>query len=151
RFGATYLSVHHHRSEPFSDHRFSTVDHLIDDAGRAHQLLGLTDGFTGQQAHLFEITRELRGWRKSTEPFQRKFLSINAGLTNHRSLRIRNHPVWRRIVMPFPFPHDAVAQPASRSVGKFRAEDQMARSILDTSSDDAVLVLRMCIGLEARK
>jgi hypothetical protein len=39
----------------------------------------------------------------------------------------------------------------SRSVGKFRTEDQMASSILDASSDDPVLVLRMGIGLEARE
>ena len=156
RSGAIGLSapsslVHDHRSEPISDHRFGTADHLIDDAGRGHQSLGLTDGFAGQQAHLFEITRELWGWRKSTKPLHRNFLSIKAGLTNHRKLRIRNHPVWRRIVMPFPFPHDAVAQPASRSIREFRTEDQMAGCILDASSNHALLVLRMGISLEARE
>jgi hypothetical protein len=77
--------------------------------------------------------------------------SIKTGVTNHRKLRIRNDFVGRRTFTPFPFPHDAVAQPASRGIGEFRTEDQMASSILDASSDDLVLVLRMGIGLEARE
>ena len=48
-----------HRSESLPDHRFGAVYHLIDDAGGAHQALGLTDRFTGQQAHLFEVTGKL--------------------------------------------------------------------------------------------
>src|SRR5262249_3224265 len=69
----------------------------------------------------------------------------------HRKVRFRNDLVWRRIVTPFPFSHNAVAQPASRSIGEFRAEDKMTYSILDASSDDPVLVLRMGVGLEARE
>src|SRR5882757_4611932 len=145
------LLVHDHRSESLSDHRFGTADHLVDNTGRGHQPFGLTDGFAGQQAHLFEITRELWGWRKSTKPLHGHLLSIKAGLTNHRKLRIRNHPVWRRIVTPFPFPHNAVAQPARRSIGEFRTEDQVTGCILDASSDHALLVLRMGISLEARQ
>src|SRR5262249_31587223 len=125
------LSFDDHRSESLPDHRFGTAHHLIDDVGGAHQALGLTDRFTGQQAHLFEVTRELRSWRKSAEPLHRKLLSIKTGLTDHRKLRLRNDLVWRRIVAPLPFPHYAVAQPASRSIGEFRTEDQMASSIFD--------------------
>src|SRR5215510_8517404 len=143
--------VDDHRSESLPDHRLGAAHHLIDDAGGAHQPLGLTDRFTGQQAHLFEVTCELRGWRKSTKPVHGKLLPIKTGSTNHRKLRIRNDLVWRRIVTPFPFPHDAVAQSASRSIGEFRAEDKMTCSILDASSDDPVLVLRMGVGLEARE
>ena len=143
--------VNDHRSESLPDHRFGTAYHLIDDAGGAHQSLGLTDRFTGQQAHLFEVTCELRSWRKSAKPLHGKLLSIKTGLTNHRKLRIRNDLVWRRIVTPFPFPHDAVAQPASRSIGEFRTEDQVASRIPDAGSNDPVLVLRMGIGLEARE
>jgi hypothetical protein len=55
------------------------------------------------------------------------------------------------MVTPFPFLHDAVAQPASRRVGEFGSKDQMASRIPDTGSDDPILVLWMCIGLEARK
>jgi hypothetical protein len=55
------------------------------------------------------------------------------------------------MVTPFPFLHDAVAQPASRSVGEFRTEDQMASRVPDAGSDDPVLVLWMGIGLEARE
>jgi hypothetical protein len=36
-----------HRSESISDYGFGTADHLIDNAGCAHQLLDLTDRFTG--------------------------------------------------------------------------------------------------------
>src|SRR5262245_3436751 len=143
--------VNDYRSESFPDHRFSTAYHLIDDVGGAHQSLGLTGRFTGQQAHLFEVTCELRGWRKSTKPVHGKLLPIKTGSTNHRKLRIRNDLIWWRIVTTFPFPHDAVAQSASRSIGEFRAEDKMTCSILDASSDDPVLVLRMGVGLEARE
>jgi len=49
-------------------------------------------------------------------------------------------------------PHDAVAQPVSRSIiGEFRTNDQMASSIPDARSDAPVVVLRMGIGLEARE
>ena len=41
------------------------------------------------------------------------------------------------------------AQPAGRSVRKLRTKDEMARSILDGGGDDAILVLRVCVGLEA--
>src|SRR5262245_51005189 len=143
--------VNDHRSESLPDHRLGAAHHLIDDAGGAHQSLGLTDRFTGQQAHLFEVACELRSWRKSAKPLHGKFLSIKTGLTNHRKVRFQNDLVWRRIVTPFPFSHDAVAQPASRSIGKFRAENKMTCSILDASSDDPVLVLRMGVGLEARE
>src|SRR5262245_25471412 len=143
--------VNDYRSESPPDHRFSTAYHLIDDSGGAHQSLGLTGRFTGQQAHLFEVTCKLRGWRKSGEPLHGKLLPIKTGSTNHRKLRIRNDLVWRRIVTPFPFPHNAVAQSASRSIGEFRAEDKMTCSILDASSYDSVLVLRMGVGLEARE
>ena len=54
------------------------------------------------------------------------------------------------MVAPFPFLHDGVAQPAGRSIGEFRAEDQMPSRIPDAGSDDPVLVLWMGIGLEAR-
>jgi hypothetical protein len=145
------FSVVDHRSESLPDHRLGTGYHFVDDAGGAHQLLGLTDRFTCQQAHLFEVACEFRSWRKSAKPLHGKLLAIKTGLTDHRQLRIRNDLVWRRIVTPFPFPHDAVAQPASRSIGPFRTEDQMASSILDASSDDPFLVLRMGIGLEARE
>src|SRR5271163_4808207 len=140
-----------HRSESLPDHRFGAVYHLFDNAGGAHQSLGLTDRFTGQQAHLLEVARELRRWRKAAKPLHWKFLSIKTGLTNHRQLRIRNDLIGRRLVTPFPFLHDAVAQPASRSIGEFWTEDQMASRITDAGSDDAVLVLRMGIGLEARE
>src|SRR5262245_23309023 len=71
--------VNDYRSESFPDHRFSTAYHLIDDSGGAHQSLGLTGRFTGQQAHLFEVTCELRGWRKSTKPVHGKLLPIKTG------------------------------------------------------------------------
>ena len=141
--------VNDHRSESLPDHRFGTAYHLIDNVGGAHQSLGLTDRFTGQQAHLFEVTCELWSWRKSAKPLHGKLLSINTSLTNHRKLRIRNDLIGRRIVTPFPFPHDAIAQPACRSIGEFRTEDQMASSILDAGSDDPVLVLWMGMGFEA--
>src|SRR5262249_37727717 len=143
--------VNDHRSESLPDHRFGPAYHLIDDVGGAHQALGLTDRFTGQQAHLFEVTRELWSWRKSAEPLHGKLLSIKMGLTDHRKLRIRNDLVWRWIVASLPFPHDTVAQPASRSIGEFRTEDQMASSVLDAGGDDTVLVLRMGVGLETRE
>ena len=106
---------------------------------------------TATTAHLFEISCELWSWRKSAKPLHWKLLSIKTGLTNHRQLRIRNDLVGRWIVTPFPFPHDAIAQPASRSIGEFWTEDQMASSIADTGSDDAVLVLWMGIGFETRE
>ncbi len=115
--------VDDHRSESLPDHRLGTAYHLVDDAGGAHQSLRLTDQFTGQQAHLFEVTCELWSWRKSAKPLHGKLLSIKTRLTDHRKLRIRDELVCRRIVAPFPFPHDAVAQPAGRSVGEFRTED----------------------------
>ena len=121
--------------------------HLIDDAGGAHQSFGLTDRFTGQQAHLFEVACELWSRRKSAKPLHGKLLSIKTGLTNHRNLRIRNDPVWRQVVTPFPFPHDAVAQPAGKSIGEFPTEEQMATGILGARSDDPLLALRMGIGL----
>ena len=61
--------VNDYRSESLPDHCFGTAYHLIDDAGGAHQLLGLTDQFTGQQAHLFEVTGKLWSWRKSANRF----------------------------------------------------------------------------------
>ena len=143
--------VNDHGSEALPDHCFGTAYHLIDNAGGAHQSLGLTDRFTGQQAHLFEVTCELWSWWKSAKSLHGKLLSIKMGLTNQRSLRIRNDLVWRWIVMPFPFTHDAVAQPASRSIREFRTEDQMASSILNAGSHDPVLVMRMGIGLKARE
>src|SRR6478609_7492840 len=123
--------VNHHGFEALPDHCFGTAHHLIDNAGGAHQSLGLTDRFTGQQAHLFEVTCELWSWWKSAKSLHGKLLSIKMGLTNHRKLRIRNDLVWRRIVTSFPFPHDAVAQPGGRSVRKLRTKDEMACSILD--------------------
>ena len=54
------------------------------------------------------------------------------------------------MVAPFPLLHDAVAQPASRSVGEFRTEDQMASRVSDAGSDDPILILWMGVGLEAR-
>src|SRR5882724_9339309 len=94
--------------------------------------------FPRQQTHLLKVTRELRSRWKSAKPFHGKFLSKEPRLTNDRKLRFRNDLVWRRIVTPFPFPHDAVAQPAGRSVWKLRTKDEMARSILDACSDDAI-------------
>src|SRR5271168_1577607 len=143
--------INDHRSESVPDHRFGAVYHLIDDAGGAHQSVGLTDRFTSEQAHLFEVPRELWSRRESAKPLHRKFLSIKTGLTNHRQLRIRNDLIGRRMVTPFPFLHDAVAQPASRSIGEFRTKDQMASRISDAGGDDSVLVLWMGIGLEARE
>ena len=105
------------------DHRFGTAYHLIDNAGGAHQLLGLTDRFTSQQAHLFEVTSKLWSWRKSAKSLHRKLLSIKTSLTNHRKSDSGSSLVRRRIVTSFPFPHDAVAQPASRSIREFRTED----------------------------
>src|SRR6478609_989098 len=90
--------VNDYRSESLPDHRFGAAHHLIDDAGGAHQSLGLTDRFTGQKAHLFQVTRELWSWRKSAKPLHGKLLSIKTGLTNHRKLRIGNDLVWPRIV-----------------------------------------------------
>jgi hypothetical protein len=87
--------VNDHRSESLPDHRFGAIYHLIDDAGGAHQSLGLTNRFTGQQAHLFEVACEFRSRWKSAKPLHRKLLSIKASLTNHRKLRIRNDLVWR--------------------------------------------------------
>src|SRR5271163_1377421 len=140
-----------HRSESLPDHRFGAGYHLIDDAGGAHQSLGLADRFTGQQTHLFEVACELWSWRKSAKPLHGKLLSIKTGLTNHRQLRIRNDLIGCRVVTPFPFLHDAVAQPASRRVREFRTKDQMASRIPDAGSDDPVLILWMGVGLEARK
>src|SRR5258708_671245 len=127
--------VNDHRFESLPNHPFGTAYHLINNAGGAHQPLGLTDRFTGQQAHLLEVTCELWSWRKSAKPLHGKLLSIKTGLTNHLKLRIRNGIVRRWIVTPFPFPHDVVAQPASRSIGEFRTKDQMASGILDAPSD----------------
>ena len=72
------------------------------------------------------------------------------GLTNHRQFRIRNDLIGRRLITPFPFLHDAVAQPASRRVGEFRTKDQMASRVSDAGSDDPILILWMGVGLEAR-
>jgi hypothetical protein len=55
------------------------------------------------------------------------------------------------IVTPFPFPHDAIARPASRSVGEFRTEDQTPSRVPDAGSDDLVLVSWMGVGFEARE
>src|SRR5215831_2509642 len=126
---AIRLLIDDHRSESLPDHCFGVLHHLIDNAGGAHQSLGLTDRFTGQQAHLFEVTRELWSWRKSAKPLHWKLLSIKPRVTNHRQLRIWNDLIGRRMVTPFPFLHDAVAQPASRRVGEFRTKDQMASRI----------------------
>src|SRR5271154_6116832 len=140
-----------HRSKSLPDHRFGAVYHLFDNAGGAHQSLGLTDRFTSQQAHLFEVACELWSWRKAAKPLHGKLLSVKTGLTNHRQLRIRNDLIGRRMVTPFPFLHDAVAQPASRRVGEFRTKDQMASRVSDASGDDPILILWMGVGLEARE
>jgi hypothetical protein len=55
------------------------------------------------------------------------------------------------IVTPFPFPDDAIAQPASRNVGEFRTEDQTPSRVPDAGSDDLVLVSWMGVGFEARE
>ena len=78
--------VNDYRSKSLPDHCFGTAYHLIDDAGGAHQLLGLTDQFAGQQAHLFEVTGKLWSWRKSTKSLHGKLLSIKTSLTNHWKL-----------------------------------------------------------------
>src|SRR4029077_7198590 len=116
----------------------------------AHQPLGLTNRFTGQQAHLFEVPRELWSWRKPAKPLHWKLLSIKTGLTNHRQLRIRNHLIGRRLIPPFPFLHEGVAQPASRRVGEFGTKDQMASRVSDAGGAAPILILWMGVGLEAR-
>ena len=96
--------VNDHGSESLPDHCFGTAYHLIDNAGGAHQSLGLTDRFTSQQAHLFEVTCELWSWRKSAKSLHGKLLSIKTSLTNHRKLRTPKRPCKAadRHVVPIP-------------------------------------------------
>jgi hypothetical protein len=96
--------VNDYRSKSLPDHRFGTAYHVLDNVGGTHQLLDVTDRFTGQQAHLFEVTCELWSWqnwhreaRRSilTESSQAETFDVSA---RHRVSMSRDQP---RGITPF--------------------------------------------------
>src|SRR5262249_49876001 len=107
-----------YRPEALPDHGLAAIHHLGDNVGDAHQLLGLPYRFTRQQTHLLEVAGELWRRRKPAKPPHRKLLSKEPGLTNDGKLRLRHDLVWRGVIPPFPLAHDAISQPAGRSIRK---------------------------------
>src|SRR5215467_3572888 len=149
KFAGRYRGLCRHPEKAAANDRLRVVCHFAQYLSGGLQLIGQANRLSGEQAHFLEIARNFRRRRNSGKPLHRETLAEDRRLTNDRKVVSRCNLVWWRVVAAFPFPHQAIAQPTGRRIGKFRTEYETSRRFIDLGGENASLVFLVRISLGA--